>query len=179
MIGTKIREQAMVYTHAPTEPAKGRTLLALPGQLAPRTDPPHARVQPERHQELRVGRVPPRHPFPRLDRRAKSRQVQMFYHLCHPPHRMRRRHQIIRTLHHHGHLPTLRLAQANRPRAFPRRPPVGFALRVHAQFKIISVINVLHMRILIHINNRRQQIRHGSSLPPLLPSSPIAPSPRP
>ena len=58
----------------------------------------------------------------RLIGSAEARQVQLFHHRHHHPHRMGRAHQIVRTLHHQGHLPAFR-----RPQPYPRP---GFRCRL-------------------------------------------------
>src|SRR5208337_1800464 len=108
--------------HPAAQPAEGRAVLAAPPQLPRRADAANAGVQPQRHQQLRVGRVPPRHPFAGLDGLAEACPVQLLHHGHHPAHRVGRPHQIVRALHHHGHLPAFR-----RPQPYPRP---GFCRRL-------------------------------------------------
>ncbi len=116
----------------------------------------------KRHQQLGIGRVPSRHPFPRLDGLAKGRQVQVLDHLGDQAYRMLGRNQIIQAARHPLHLATLRGPQPNR-RLAPRRRCLALRLGrgdffssrrqlLHPQLCIIIINNVSHVGIISYIN---------------------------
>src|SRR6266536_2207767 len=134
VVGAEIRQQPVIHRHSPAQPAERRALLTAPRQLPRRSDPPNRRVQPQPHQQPRIGRVPSRHSRARLDGLGKTRQIQPLHQPHHHPHRMPGWHQIVRALHHHRHLPPLRHSQPHRRLRFSRCLLLASARLAHACF---------------------------------------------
>ena len=111
----ELRQQAMVHSHPAAQPAKRRAVRAQPRQLPRRTHPARAGIQPQRHQQRRIRRIPARNSLTSFDRIVKARQSQAFHQLHHQTSRMIHTHKIVHALHHQTDLQTVRTTQTNNP----------------------------------------------------------------
>ena len=114
VIGAEIRQKMMIDADPAAQPAKGRAVFTTTRQLARRTDAANACVEPQRHQQLRIGRVAARLTLAGLDRLVEPAQVQLLHYRLHHANRVPGIDQIVRAGHHHGHLTPLGLTQTNR-----------------------------------------------------------------
>src|ERR1035438_9982864 len=76
MIGAKAGQRPVADPLQPAEPLAPRFVLALPRQLARRTQAPAVRVNPQATEAIGIGVLPPGAPFHRLDLREIQAQVQ-------------------------------------------------------------------------------------------------------
>jgi hypothetical protein len=116
----EVGQRLVIDADAAAQPLVRQVLRAQPGERAGAADPLQRRVQPQRHQQLRVGRRMARPAFDRLDGGVQRRQIQPFDEAPHQAHPVIGRHQLVQAHRPPRHLPAFRPTQ-------PRPPPAGRA----------------------------------------------------
>ena len=84
----EVRQRVVVDADTATEPAIGVVLLAQAGQRAGTANPVQCRIQPQRHQDRRVGLRMARCAFAGVDLIEQRPQVKALHHLPDQPHKV-------------------------------------------------------------------------------------------
>ena len=88
MLDPEITQRVIADRHAAAQPAVGIMRSAQTIDLPGAPDAVDRRIEPQRQQQLRIDRRPPRMPFARLDARVEGRQIQPLHKLPDEPRRV-------------------------------------------------------------------------------------------